>query len=193
MARATKKRPAQTRNRVVDRSSRRRDNGAHYSERLAAGIAELNARLDRLENILAAVVRITLRGESNTMAKWEDVQAAIAAQTTVSAGVLSFIGELKAKLQEFAAQEGGPSQEEMQAAVDDLTRNADKLAAAVVHNTPAASTDPLIVGSPVPGQPATHYPDGVEKPPFNAPKSNPDMSTPKPQGNPPQTPNDNDE
>jgi hypothetical protein len=148
--------------------------------------------LHRIERKLNRIMLYLQISEEIDMAKWKDVRDAIARQSTVSASVIVYIEELKKQLSEWAAKPGGPSEDEVKAALNDLTKNTDELAAAIVVNTPAEDNDPLTVPAAVSGQPSTTYPDGVERQPFSTggfPRDV-DMSTPTPQGGEPQKPDE---
>jgi hypothetical protein len=107
----------------------------------------------------------------------------------------------KAELEKVRAEAGmaGSSpdmvaaEEKADALLQRLRDLKDRAAAMALHNTEAdANSDqeaqPITVPSDIPGQPGTTYPDGKPRPPFDAPDSNPDMSSPRPQGSDPHKP-----
>jgi hypothetical protein len=73
--------------------------------------------------------------EIRIMASLADIQAAVAAEQTVEASVVTLLGQLSADLQAALASNDPTA---MQAVVDQLNQNAQSLAAAVTANTPAA-------------------------------------------------------
>lgn len=71
------------------------------------------------------------------MASLADITAAVAAETTVEAGVVTLLQQLSADLTTAMANNDPVA---MQAAVDAITANTATLAAAVTANTPVAPT-----------------------------------------------------
>lgn len=78
------------------------------------------------------------------MATLTDIQAAVAAETTVEQSVITLLGTLSTDLQAAIAADDPAA---LQAVVDTITQNSAALAAAVTANTPAAPTP---VPSPTP-------------------------------------------
>jgi hypothetical protein len=151
-----------------------------------------NSRLAHIERKLDRILVHLMIGRKIDMATWQKVRDEIARQKTVSASVIVFINDLKARLADLASKPNGPSAEEMQTVVNELDQTTDEMAAAVVVNTPAEQSDPLITPAGVSGQPSTTFPDGVAREPFPSdhfPKpEDVDMSPPKPQGSEPVRP-----
>jgi hypothetical protein len=97
--------------------------------------AEMSAGIqDRLDKILG-ILQENQKQEEEIMQEFEDLKAAVAAETEVTQAAVTLIDGLAAKLD---ALKDAPTSEAVQALVDEL--NADKavLAAAVAANTPAA-------------------------------------------------------
>jgi hypothetical protein len=73
------------------------------------------------------------------MATMADIQAAVAAETTVEQSVISLLGQLSSELQAAIAANDPVA---MQAVVDSINANSASLAAAVTSNTPVVPTPP---------------------------------------------------
>jgi hypothetical protein len=89
---------------------------------------------DRLDKLLG-FLQENMKQEEEIMQEFEDLKAAVAAETEVTQAAVTLIDGLAAKLD---ALKDAPTPEAVQALVNEL--NADKavLAAAVAANTPAA-------------------------------------------------------
>lgn len=79
---------------------------------------------------LLVLISVQLRKIMTTV---KDVQDAVAAETTVEAGVITLLNSLKAQL-----DAAGTDPAALQAIKDQLTTNTAAMAAAVAANTPAA-------------------------------------------------------
>jgi hypothetical protein len=77
--------------------------------------------------------------EQRIMASLADIQAAVAAETTVENSVVALLQTLSADLQAAIASNDPAA---MQAVVDTINTNTAALAAAVTANTPAAASPP---------------------------------------------------
>jgi hypothetical protein len=93
-------------------------------------------RLERIERALAhltSLVALSLKLEVNTMAKIEDVTAAVAAESSVVNSVVTLLQQLSDQIK--AAGTDGAA---LDAVVASINANKDALAAAVLANTTPA-------------------------------------------------------
>lgn len=91
----------------------------------------IRARLTSIESKLD----LLLAKESKLMATIADIQAAVTAEQTVEASVITLLQTLSADLKAALAANDPAA---LQAVVDSINTNAAALAAAVTANTPAA-------------------------------------------------------
>jgi hypothetical protein len=98
---------------------------------LAQSLANIHHTLLRIELLLA---RGNTKG-NQIVASLQDLQNAVAQQTTVEQSVLTFISGLKDQLSQ-ALQNNDPNA--IQAVLDQLNANTQSLSAAIVANTPAS-------------------------------------------------------
>ncbi len=97
--------------------------------------AEMSAGLqDRLDKILG-LLQENQKQEVEIMQEFEDLKAAVAAETEVTQAAVTLIDGLAAKLD---ALKDAPTAEAVQALVDELNTDKAALAAAVAAKTPAA-------------------------------------------------------
>jgi hypothetical protein len=91
-----------------------------------------------VEELYDLVVKV-LHKENANMATLADIQAAVAAETTVEASVVTLLQQLASDLKAAQASNDPVA---MQAVVDKLTANANTMAAAVAANTTAPAPAP---------------------------------------------------
>jgi hypothetical protein len=101
----------------------------------------LDHRLETLDRKIDALAHFLHHQGAQIMTTLDDLTAAVAAETTVTDSVLTFIQGLEAQL--LAAAPGNTA---VEALVTTMKANAARLSAAVVANTPAA---PPAVPAPV--------------------------------------------
>lgn len=112
-------------------------------------ITNLNIRLTKLEKQVAWLVA----QEKKDMATLQDVQNAVASETSVVTGVTTLLQNLSQQLKDAIAAEDPAA---LQALVDQINTNANQLANAVAANTPGTpgSVTPAPAPEPAPA-PAT--------------------------------------
>ena len=116
-------------------------------------------QLDRIE----AGLQILLKNQGTTMATLADIQAKVAAETTVEGSVLALLSSVSADLKTALASNDPVA---LQAVADQLDKNTAALSAAVLANTPAApapvpapvSPTPVPASAPVATDPLTGQP-----------------------------------
>lgn len=115
--------------------------------------------------LFAAVI---LHHQGKIMTAVENLEAAVAAETTVEGGIVTLLGQLSTQLND-AIKNNDTAR--IQAVADHISQNTAVLAAAILANTPAAPAPapapapsaPTVVGTPVTnadGSVTTTYSDG---------------------------------
>jgi hypothetical protein len=87
----------------------------------------------QLKRMIRRLTRITINMERRQMAAIDDLEAEVARETTVVDSILALVTKLLADIE---AAKTDPAR--IQALVDTVRANDDRLAAAVTANTPAA-------------------------------------------------------
>ena len=99
-----------------------------------------------LGGIIGLLTHLT-QGQVKIMATLADVQAAVAAETTVEAGVITLLQTLSTDLTAAIAANDPVA---IQAVVDSINANSTSLSAAVAANTPAAAAPVVPPVAPTP-------------------------------------------
>jgi hypothetical protein len=97
---------------------------------LLALVSELNLRIEALQSSVDALNTATTEGRATLMAFIDDLEASVAAEKTVDDSILTLLNTL--------VTAGSISPERAAAVLTALKGEQDRLAAAVVANTPAA-------------------------------------------------------
>jgi hypothetical protein len=118
--------------------SRRPPEPSEFRQTMAA-IYLLSAKLDNYQSKLMSTLAQLSKQETLIMATLDDITAAVAAETTVEAGVITLLGQLSAELQAAIASNSPAA---LQAVVDSINANSAALSAAVTANTPVVTPPP---------------------------------------------------
>jgi len=96
---------------------------------------DIPGQLSRIER----KINLLLQMENRMSQEMDDLKSAVAAETTVGESVVALLGDISARL--TAALAAGDT-DAIKALTTELKANQEKLAAAVLANTPAAKTEP---------------------------------------------------
>lgn len=96
---------------------------------------DIPGQLSRIER----KINLLLQMENRMSQEMDDLKAAVAAETTVGESVVALLGDISRRLTEALA---AGDTEAIKALTAELKTNQEKLAAAVLANTPAAKTEP---------------------------------------------------
>lgn len=101
-------------------------------------LLRLENQIEDVKHIVNRIERVVERNHIQglrIMATLADIQAAVAAETSVEISVVTLLGQISQQLKDAIASNDPAA---MQAVVDQLEQNRQHLAAAVTANTPAA-------------------------------------------------------
>lgn len=123
---------------LLDQAATIIDQDAESRLRVETVLAEIMALQDQVSEALRLIRRV-IHMEKSEMVKLADLQAAVEEQTSITDSVVTLVGDLATKLQE--ALDNG-SDAEIQAVIDQMNANKEKLASAVSANVPEPAPEP---------------------------------------------------